>query len=62
MKFSTYHIGPSPTSGWYWQVVKPVGPTALVVARSGIGYTTEKAAMDAYKEFVAWASNPSSPA
>jgi hypothetical protein len=60
MKFSTYKIGPSPTGGWFWQVTQEVGPAALVVARSGHAFITEKGAMDSYKAFIKWAAGTGS--
>ena len=56
-QFHTYKNTPAAVrGGWHWQVSKEVGPIDIVVARSGVGYATENAAIAGYKEFVAWAS------
>lgn len=62
MEFSVYTITPNLKGGWVWQVTKEVGPTALVVARSGHAFNTKAGAMEGYKEFVKWASTPPTPA
>lgn len=61
-QFRTYSSSLSGKGGWHWQVTQEVGPAELVVARSGISYTTEDACIAAYKSFVKWACTPPSPA